>query len=99
MTSASAWGQEIHAAGCCAVNNRDCSGPLEAHHLIGRGHKAFKDDPRNGLLLCWAHHHGSKLSPHGAPKAFREWLKINRPEQHTWVQENKWKIKTCIGLQ
>ena len=92
MTPASAWGQEIHAAGCCAVNDRDCCGPLEAHHLISRGRKAFKDDPRNGLLLCWAHHHGSKLSPHGSPKAFREWMTKNRPEQAAWVEENRWKI-------
>jgi len=84
------WGDDIHAAGCCAVCGR--MDGLEAHHLISRGHKAFKDDPRNGLLLCWAHHHGSKLSPHGSPKAFREWMAENRPEQAAWVEANRWKI-------
>ena len=86
------WAASVHSAGRCAVCGR--TDGLEAHHLIGRGHKLFRTDPLNSLLLCWQHHHGSTLSPHGAPKAFREWLKITYPEKYKWVQENKWTIKT-----
>jgi len=90
VNPARSWGAAIHAAGQCAICGR--GGTLEAHHLISRGHKAFKDDPKNGLLLCWTHHHGSKLSPHGSPKAFMAWLEIHRPEQAAWVKQNRRKI-------
>ena len=88
------WGESVHAAGRCAVDNEDCQGPLEAHHLIPRSHKLFRDDSQNGLSLCWQHHHGSRLSPHGAPAAFREWLKTHLPDKYNFMQENKWHTKT-----
>jgi len=87
----SAWGQEIHAAGCCAVNNRDCSGPLEAHHILRRHRHATRNDPRGGILLCQYHHRG-KQSAHHTPRWFMAWLAKNRPEQAAWVEANRWKI-------
>jgi len=87
------WGQAVHAAGRCAVGI-GCDGPLEAHHLISRSHKATRNAVEGGVLLCARHHRlSNKLSPHGAPRAFREWLKINRPEQAEWVAAHRWKIK------
>lgn len=32
--------------------NAPCWGPLAAHHVIRRGHKATRLDPDNGTLLC-----------------------------------------------
>ncbi len=38
----------------CRVCNHD--GRLEAHHVMGRIHRATRWDPGNGILLCWNHH-------------------------------------------
>ena len=93
MTALSKWGQAIHAAGRCAVGNEDCKGPLEAHHLISRGHKATRTAVEGGILLCsWHHRLSPHLSAHGAPRAFKTWMEANRPEQAAWVAANKWKI-------
>ena len=38
----------------CRICNHD--GRLEAHHIMGRRHKATRWDIENGILLCWNHH-------------------------------------------
>jgi len=88
--TSTAWGQEIHAAGQCAVNNRDCRGPLEAHHILHRHRHATANDTRGGVLLCYYHHRG-KQSAHHTPRWFMAWLTKNRPEQAAWVEANRWK--------
>jgi len=91
-----AWGQYVHAHfSRCAVNNADCAGRLEAHHLINRAIKASRHDPANAILLCSVHHKFSNhLSPHGAPLEFAEWLRVNLLEKWEWVQQNKNNWKT-----
>jgi hypothetical protein len=45
---------EVKAQGC-AVNNRDCAGPVDPHHVKTRG--AGGDDTRENLMpLCRWHH-------------------------------------------
>jgi len=90
------WGAAIHAAGCCAISGR--TDHLEAHHIIPRSHKSTRYAIENGILLNRDYHRGI-WSAHNKPLWFMAWLKINRPEQYAWVQENKWKIKTCIITQ
>lgn len=49
------WRQCIQARDhTCRVCNH--SGRLEAHHIMGRIHKATRWDLENGLFLCWNHH-------------------------------------------
>lgn len=84
------WGKVIHKMyPDCAVGGK-CSGNLEAHHLISRANTATRHSIENGIILCSTHHKWCpKLSAHGAPLAFAEWLQINRPEQWEWAKENK----------
>jgi SAM-dependent methyltransferase len=90
-----AWGAYVHAQyNRCAVN-QDCSGHLEAHHLISRAIRATRHTPENGILLCALHHKWSPhLSPHGAPLQFAEWLRVNLPDKWDWVQRHKIDWKT-----
>ena len=83
------WGDDIHAAGCCAVCGR--MDGLEAHHIISRSHHAIANYTENGILLCASCHRG-KQSAHNTPRWFLGWLAENRPEQAAWVEANRWKI-------
>ena len=48
--------------GCMAICKHgypvelSCSGPLECAHLIRRGFKSIRWDPRNAVALCSRHH-------------------------------------------
>ena len=53
---------------------------LEMHHIRQRNaYPEFKTDPKNNLCLCKHHHDGFF---HKYPEAAKEWLRVNRPEQH-----------------
>jgi len=53
----------------CKINNQDCKGRLEAHHILGfTEHPELRYDINNGITLCHAHHprkraEEAKLSP------------------------------------
>jgi hypothetical protein len=86
------WGRVIHSRGCCAVSNGDCSGNLEAHHLITRANVMTRHCIDNGILLCSTHHKFSPwLSAHKAPLAFAEWLMQTMPDTAKWCSDNKYK--------
>ena len=64
-----------------------CDGKIELHHAGGRS-KAFRNDERLHLPLCaWHHRHSKKCSPHGAPAAFKSWLRLQRPEMYRIIYE------------
>jgi len=88
------WGAVIHEIyQCCAINDQ-CAGNIEAHHLIGRANTATRHSIENGIGLCSKHHKFSnKLSAHGAPLAFSEWIQNNHPETWKWCSENKHRIQ------
>jgi len=76
----------------CAVNNKDCSGRLEAHHLITRDHVLIRHDIMNGILLCSSHHQfNTELSAHKGQVGFGVWMQENRPVHWAWVVHNRWK--------
>jgi len=87
------WGKVIHEIyQSCAVD-KDCAGNIEAHHLISRANTATRHSIENGIGLCSKHHKFSnKLSAHGAPLAFSEWLQVDMPDTWEWCAENKYKI-------
>lgn len=88
------WGKVIHEIyKTCAVDS-DCSGNVEAHHLISRANTATRHSVENGIGLCSKHHKFcNKLSAHGAPLAFAEWIQLNKPDAWKWCSENKHKIQ------
>ena len=53
-----------------------CWGPLECAHLIRRGFKSIRWDPRNAVTLCAGHHAWS----HQHPIAWRVWCDELRGE-------------------
>lgn len=41
----------------CRIDNKDCNGSLEAHHILSwRDHHKLRYDTNNGITLCQAHH-------------------------------------------
>ena len=54
----------------CKINNQDCRGRLEAHHILGwKSHPELRYQLNNGITLCLAHHprkrsEEAKLSPY-----------------------------------
>lgn len=41
----------------CKINNKDCKGRLEIHHILGfTEHKELKYEVNNGITLCHFHH-------------------------------------------
>ena len=86
------WGLIIHHIHPVCIVGDDCSGRVEAHHLIGRGNTATRHRVENGVGLCCLHHKFSnQLSAHGAPLAFSEWLQDEYPDKWEWCSENKFK--------
>lgn len=84
------WGQIIHEIYQTCPVGKDCAGHIEAHHLISRSNKATRHRIENGIGLCSKHHKFcNKLSAHGAPLAFAEWLMGHDPDKWLWCSENK----------
>ena len=74
----------------CAIRNGHCGGGLNAHHLISRSVVATRHKLENGICLCASHHMlSSRLSAHGAPLAFADWLEAHRPEQFAWQRAHR----------
>ena len=85
------WGEVVRLLweGQCCIRDTQCSGVAEAHHLIPKGHKLFRYDPRNGVLACSFHHRLSfRASAHNAPDEFYLRLSILHPEIKEWRDNN-----------
>ena len=63
----SKWLHEVHQPSCFVCN---VSIGIEMHHV-----KEYSNDYRDDtkiIPLCYNHHHGQEISPHGTSKLFRE---------------------------
>ena len=88
-----AWAELVHMGTKCLIDNDECCGRLEAHHLISRAKVSTRHKIENACLLCTLHHKYHKTcSPHGGPIGFSEWLRVHEPEKYAWVLENQHKI-------
>jgi len=65
------------------------SGPLNAHHVIGRRNLATRWDLRNGICLCVGCHKFNKNSAHEDPVHFIEWFKTYRPDDYKYLLKKK----------
>jgi len=89
----SAWGEYFHTKyDRCAVCGQTW-GKLDAHHLITKGsNTSLRYDPNNGMLLCVHHHQwDKKMSAHGTPAKFNEYLQEKHPLIWNWMEENRFK--------
>lgn len=87
------WGEVIHMMYPVCAIGKDCSGNVEAHHLISRANISTRHCVENGIGLCSKHHKFcNHLSAHGAPLAFAEWIQDYMPDTWEWCVENKHKI-------
>ena len=51
------WAVKSRDKWCCKINNEDCNGRLEAHHILRwKDHPKLRYDVNNGISLCKAHH-------------------------------------------
>lgn len=75
----------------CAISNKTEN--LEAHHLVRRGNYTHRWTVENGICLNSGWHTlGSKISAHGATDVtdrFRDWMRINQPEQWVWFENHR----------
>lgn len=62
----------------CKISNGDCSGRLEAHHiLVWRSHPELRYEVNNGITLCCYHHPRKESEEKRLIPIFRQLLKTN----------------------
>jgi len=88
------WAKEIKAVGHCEINDAECQGDLNAHHLLEKSTWVhLRCDLSNGICLCSSHHQfHTLLSPHAntvSAENFTDWLREFRSGQHKWYEEHK----------
>ena len=87
------WGEIIRSVNVCLVNDENCAGPFNAHHLIGRSRMVTRHNLKNGVCLCTHHHtfnNRQSMSIHGTPRKFWDWLAANHPKRAAWIELNKY---------
>lgn len=61
----------------CKISNGDCSGRLEAHHILRwSDHPELRYEINNGITLCHAHHPHKRVDERRMEVAFRELISV-----------------------
>ena len=69
---------------CAICGSKDVK--LNCHHIISRHLKLTRWDFQNSILVCPRHHlFDKKISFHGGSLGAIEWLRVNRPEQYSYL--------------
>lgn len=78
------WAIAVKLPGVCAICG--CSDKrLEAHHLRGRQDRHYRHRLENGICLCTnCHTFSNRISAHGTPLAFLDWLAANQMDTLRW---------------
>jgi hypothetical protein len=86
------WGKLAHHLyRACIVDNDDCKGPLNAHHLVSRSNVMLRHRIENCTMLCSLHHNFSiTCSPHAGPIGFFRFLENQFPHKLQWVYEHQY---------
>jgi len=91
------WRRIVKASGRCAICGRS-DRQLHAHHLITKTARFFRHNVENGICLCARCHVAEKgdivggvrrISAHGTPRFFQDWLKAKHPEKYDWWEKNR----------
>ncbi len=94
------WKKIVKVMGHCEMCGRSDL-RLNAHHLIRRDSMFFRHNPENGICLCTNCHIFNtppKISAHGTPIAFNDWLKERFPDRHEWLEKNRHKVKPNLKI-
>lgn len=60
----------------CKINNKDCEGQLEAHHILPwRDHPELRYETNNGITLCHRHHPRKRKEEISFSTFFQELIK------------------------
>lgn len=63
----------------CKINNLDCHGRLEAHHILGfTDHPDLRYDVNNGITLCHVHHPRVRIEEKRLIPTFRELVSVSK---------------------
>lgn len=63
----------------CRINNHDCSGRLEVHHILNFSeYPELRYDTSNGIVLCKVHHPRKRIDEERLVPFFRELLLISK---------------------
>lgn len=66
----------------CKINNQDCNGRLEAHHILGfTEHPELRYDINNGITLCHFHHPREKEEEKRLSPYFKDLVSVSK-ENH-----------------
>jgi len=59
----------------CKINNKDCKGPLEVHHILNSmDYPELRYEVKNGITLCQNHHPRGRLKEKELIPTFKELL-------------------------
>lgn len=60
----------------CKINNKDCNGRLESHHILSwKDYQELRYEINNGITLCHAHHPRKKQVEQELSEYFKELIK------------------------
>ena len=63
----------------CKINNQDCDGRIEAHHILNwRDHPELRYEINNGITLCHAHHPRKRAEEKRLIPTFRELVPVSK---------------------
>lgn len=63
----------------CKINNKDCNGRLESHHILNwRDYPELRYEINNGITLCHTHHPRGKANEERLSPYFQELLLNNK---------------------
>ena len=70
------WERDSHT---CKINNSDCGGKLEAHHILGfTEHPTLRYETNNGITLCHAHHPRKRSEEKRLSPYFMELVSVSK---------------------
>jgi|ETNvirnome_2_300_1030623.scaffolds.fasta_scaffold06917_2 hypothetical protein len=63
----------------CKINNQDCKGRLEVHHILGyTEHPELRYDINNGITLCHFHHPKMREEEKRLISTFKELVSVSK---------------------
>ena len=65
----------------CKINNKNCKGRLEAHHILGfTEYPELRYDINNGITLCHAHHPRKRAEEKRLVPVFKELVSVSKEQ-------------------